>query len=198
MKLKNCKYCNEEIAVTAKNCPKCGGKNKKVFYKRPGIIILIIFVLFICIGSISDDNETVQTNIPEANSNINSEIKSEEISNTETTTEAPQITYTFYNVSDLFNDLENNALSANEKYKGQYVELKGELSVIDSNGKYISLAPEGDEFTFDSVHCYIKSDEQKSIISSLSRGDVITIKGKIKDVGEILGYSLDIDDILAQ
>ena len=33
------------------------------------------------------------------------------------------------------------------------------------------------------------------MIAELSKGDKITVKGKVKDVGEVMGYSVDIDEI---
>ena len=50
-------------------------------------------------------------------------------------------------------------------------------------------------FTIQDVQCYIKNDEQKAQVANLSKGDVITVKGKIKSIGELMGYSLDIDSI---
>lgn len=41
-----------------------------------------------------------------------------------------------------------------------------------------------------------KNDEQREIVKTLSRDDVIVVKGKIKGVGEVLGYFLDITEIL--
>ena len=43
---------------------------------------------------------------------------------------------------------------------------------------------------FRGVITYIRIIEGK-----ISKGDKITVKGKIKDVGEVLGYSVDIDEI---
>ena len=54
-------------------------------------------------------------------------------------------------------------MNASDKYKGQYLEITGKLSVIDSNGKYISITPD-DPFAILGVQCYIKSDEQKDAI----------------------------------
>lgn len=74
------------------------------------------------------------------------------------------------------------------------MQSTGKLSVIDSNGKYISIMPD-DPFAILGVQCYIKSDEQKDAIKAKSIGDTIIVKGKCKDVGEVLGYSLDIDSV---
>ena len=75
------------------------------------------------------------------------------------------------------------------------VELTGELSGINSSGDYITLVSGDDALEFAGVLCYIKFDEQLDIIRSASVGDTLVIKGKITDVGEVLGYWLDIDSI---
>ena len=95
-------------------------------------------------------------------------------------------------------DLDTNALGASEKYKGQYVELTGKLNAIESDGKYIDIVFGDDEFEFIGVTCYIKSDEQKAVIMSASTGDTLVVKGKITDVGDVLGYYLNIDEIAKQ
>ena len=38
-------------------------------------------------------------------------------------------------------------------------------------------------------------DEQLDKLKKMSKGDKITVNGKITDVGEVLGYYLDIDSI---
>ena len=45
------------------------------------------------------------------------------------------------------------------------------------------------------VQCYIKNDEQESKVTSMKMGDMVTLKGKCTDVGEVLGYSFDIEEI---
>ena len=76
------------------------------------------------------------------------------------------------------------------------MELTGRLNVIDSSGKYISFVPTDDEFAIMGVQCYIKTEEQKAAVMEMSIGDTLVVKGKIKDVGEVLGYSLDIDEVV--
>ena len=92
-------------------------------------------------------------------------------------------------------DLENNAASAKDKYEEQYIEITGKLSVIDSDGKYISLTDPGDEWDLVGIMCYIESDEQLDEVKELSTGDDVTVGGKVTNVGEIIGYSIDIDYI---
>lgn len=114
---------------------------------------------------------------------------------TKVDTTKEEIEYTSYSVADMIADLNGNALNASEKYKDQYVEITGKLRNIDSDGKYISLDPDNDEFNLIGIQCYIKNDDQKSKVSSMTIGDSITLKGKVTSVGEVLGYSLDIDEI---
>ena len=173
--MKNCAVCGQQIAKNAKVCPNCGGKVKKPIYKRGWFIALAIVVLIAVVANSGGEDSTNTSQ--------------------STQTEQKQVEYTAYKVSTLVNDLQNNALSAEEKYSNQYVELTGKLEVIDSNGKYISLSPENGALSFTNVQCYIKNEDQKSKVATLSRGDILTLKGKIKSVGEVFGYSLDINSI---
>lgn len=111
----------------------------------------------------------------------------------ETDTPAP-IEYTSVSVNDMMSQLDDNALGASDKYKGQYLEITGRLGTIDSSGKYISLYPD-DEYAIIGVQCQIKNDEQRSKVASMAKGDTVTLKGKCTTVGEVLGYSVDIEEI---
>ena len=174
-----CKVCGEEIAKGAKTCPKCGNKNKKPFYKKWWFIALVIVIVIAAIASSGGDETAPVSNGGE---------------NTQTQTETQSIEYVAYNVSDMMEDLENNAMNAENKYNNQYVEITGRLSNIDSDGSYIDLMPTDNEFAFIGVQCYIKTDEQKQKIATLSKGDIITLRGKITGDGEIMGYSLNITE----
>lgn len=111
----------------------------------------------------------------------------------EADTPAP-IEYTSVSVNDMMSQLDDNALGASDKYKGQYLEITGRLGTIDSSGKYISLYPD-DEYAIIGVQCQIKNDEQRSKVASMAKGDTVTLKGKCTTVGEVLGYSVDIEEI---
>ena len=41
-KMKHCAVCGEEIASSAKVCPKCGAANKKPIYQQGWFIVVII------------------------------------------------------------------------------------------------------------------------------------------------------------
>ena len=68
------------------------------------------------------------------------------------------------------------------------------LGNIDSDGAYINIDT-SDEWDFTNIQCFIQNDDQLDKIKSMSKGDAIVIKGEVTDVGELLGYTIDIDSI---
>lgn len=182
-KMTTCKHCGQEIAASAKVCPHCGGKNKPPIYKRWWFIAIIVIIVLAAIGGSGSSDSSGSTSSTATSKTAVSSSSSE-----------AAIEYTAYTVTELSEDLDSNALKAADKYKGQYVELTGRLSVIDSNGKYISIVDGTDEWAITGVQCYIKNDEQKQVVMDMSIGDEIVVKGKITDVGEVLGYFLDMTE----
>ena len=181
---KLCKFCKTEIPKDAKICPNCKKKQKG----KLGIIICIILILVIIGAATSGGN----------NKSISSDksTKTESTDSNNSKAKEATIEYTSVSKQELSDALTSNALKASDTYKGQYLEVTGYLSVIDSSGKYISIDSGGDDFSFVNVQCFIKNDEQKAIIMEMNKGDAITIKGKCTDVGEVLGYSIDIDEVI--
>lgn len=182
-KMTTCKHCGQEIAASAKVCPHCGGKNKPPIYKRWWFIAIIVIIVLAAIGGSGSSDSSGSTSSTATSKTAVSSSSSE-----------AAIEYTAYTVTELSEDLDSNALKAADKYKGQYVELTGRLSVIDSNGKYISIVDSTDEWAITGVQCYIKNDEQKQVVMDMSIGDETVVKGKITDVGEVLGYFLDMTE----
>lgn len=185
-KMVKCRHCGAEIASGARTCPQCGGKNGKPFYQRPWFIVLIVIVVIAAIGGAAGGGKGGDSQTAAGGGGA---------SQTPEPVQTQEITYTPYDVGTLMDDLDANALKAAETYEGQYVELTGRLNVIDSSGKYISLVPENQDFAIVGVQCYIKSDEQRTAVMDASVGDTLTVRGKITSVGEVLGYSMDMDEI---
>lgn len=184
-KTKKCKYCKTEIPADAKVCPQC---RKKLKGGKLKWVVLIILVGAI-IGAVAGESDSESDK--SAATATSSEKKE---ATTKQKEEAAPIEYTAVSVNDMMSDLDSNAMGASDKYKGKYLEITGNLSNIDASGKYISLTADGD-FEIIGVQCNIKNDEQKSKVASLTKGDKVTLKGKCTDVGEVLGYSFDIDEI---
>ncbi len=187
---KVCKHCKTEIPYGAKVCPQCRKKQGGVL-KWVIIAIVVIGIIGAAAGGGDDEpkevSSTNSTTQKQQNNATDTQKKEEETKE--------EITYTAYTVTQMMDDLKANALKAESTYKDQYVEITGRLSNIDSSGKYISLRPEDDEWAIIGVQCYIKSEEQKEKVMEMSVDDVVTLKGKVKSVGEVMGYSLDIDEI---
>ena len=169
-KLVTCKTCGAEIAKDAKVCPACGGKNKR---SKPGFLAIAIFVIAILIMFSGGDDTAPTTDAAEQD-----------------------ITYTVYTVDKLVEDLRANALKAEETYQDQYVELTGRINGIDSDGSYISIEPVNDRYTLLWVQCFLKDDAQVEAVKDMAVGDVITVRGQITDIGEILGYLMDVAEFV--
>ena len=174
-KMINCKSCGAEIASSAKSCPKCGAKNKKPIWKRVWVWILAVIILAAAIGGMT------------GNSNTNDSNSSADIDNP--TIQEP-VNYIAVSVADMMDMLNANALKAENTYNGQYLEITGRLNVIDSDGSYIALY--GGDFDFIGVQCYIKNNEQLNFVMDMTTGDTYTVRVKITDVGEVIGYQADI------
>ncbi len=197
--LKPCKHCGQMMAKSAKVCPNCGGKNKPPIYKRPWFIVLVVLIVLGAIGSAGGNKSS------DTSSNRTSESSVTTSKTTSATTEKKEakaeekveevIEYTHYDVSEMMDDLNSNAMKAQSKYKNQYIEITGRLNAIDSDGKYISLTKTDDEWAILGVHCTIKNDEQRNQIMEMAIGDTVTLRGKCTDCGEVLGYYLDIAEI---
>ena len=188
-KMTTCKTCGKEMAKSAKVCPRCGAKNKKPFFTKPWFIVIVALIIIGAIASGGKSKSGNTTAVADKTNSNNSEVKD---TTAESTTIA--IEYTDYTVDDLMAQLEDNALKASNDHKGENVRITGKLNNIDSSGKYISLVPNTD-FAIIGVQCYIKNDETKTKVAELSKDSLVTLTGKITDVGEVLGYSLNIDNI---
>ena len=74
------------------------------------------------------------------------------------------------------------------------MELTGRLNVVDSDGDYISIVPQDDQFAILGVQCYLQTEEQRQQVLEMQIDQVITVRGQITSVGEVMGYLLDVDD----
>nr|DAO63440.1 MAG TPA: hypothetical protein [Caudoviricetes sp.] len=156
--------------------------SKKKGGKLKWVVLAVVAIGVIgAVGGNSDSNTSTSSTSTKAESTK------------EADTPAP-IEYTSVSVNDMMSQLDDNALGASDKYKGQYLEITGRLGNIDSSGKYISLYSD-DEYAIIGVQCQIKNDEQRSKVASMAKGDTVTLKGKCTTVGEVLGYSVDIEEI---
>lgn len=175
-KLVHCRECGKEISSSAKTCPNCGAKNKKPFYKQVWFWIIVVIVIAV----------------------VSTSGKDEESKSSKSNSEKIVIEYENVDIDTLEDALENNAAAAKDSYKGKYLAITGRLGTIDSDLKYISLLSTTDNWDILGVHCTIKNSKTKDVVKTLTKDQTIVVKGKITDVGEVLGYYLDIDEIIPQ
>lgn len=91
-----------------------------------------------------------------------------------------------------------NEVSADKKYKGKIAIITGKIDSIGvSSGKpVINLVDSSDhyKYTIATVHCYFNDDSQSNKIANLSKGQIVTIKGKI--TGQVI--TIGVDDCILQ
>lgn len=190
MEMPKCKTCGEEIAKSAKICPKCGAKNKKPIYKKWWFYVITTIAAIIIIASVSGGNKNnYHTDIPNTTTPV-------AVDNNSNVNPLENIEYISYDVTELFYILDDNAMRA-QKLEGSYVEITGYLNVIDSDGKYIGVGAKDNDYDyiFQSIHCKFTDDVQREKVMEMSSGDQITLRGEITDVGEVMGYTLKIHSI---
>ena len=187
-KMVKCKNCGEEIAAIAQVCPKCGVKVKKPFYKRGWFIALCVVVVIAAVASSGGEKSApaggTSGDVSAAGSaSVAAPVEQE-------------IVYTVCTVDEMMDMLNANAMKAENTYNDQYVEVTGRLGNIDSDGKYITLYPVKDQWAFLGVRCDLTNDTQKQQVMDMSIDDKVTVRGKITSVGEVLGFDLDINEIV--
>lgn len=160
-------------------------KVKKPFYKKWWFIALAIIVVIGIIGSLGGGTEdSGNTQAPNSSSNSDSKPAEKE--------------YTVVDAGQMLADLDTNALKAEKTYKGTNVEVTGKILTIDSSGKYISIDGVNDEYTITGIMCNLTSDEQRDLVAEMEKGQTITVKGEVTDVGEVIGFTLKTDSLAAQ
>lgn len=155
---------------------------KKPFYKRVWFIVIVIIAALAIISNLGGDKTSKDSTQAANTSNTSTE----------------EISYEQADAGQMLKELESNALNAQKTYKDQNLEITGKIYVIDSSGSYIAIDGVNDDFTLTGITCNLKTDEQKDIVAGAQKGQTVTVKGKVTEVGEVMGYSLDVDEIIAQ
>ena len=159
-------------------------------FKKVGIVL----VLIVLAGAIFGGSGESSSKKEDGGSTEAVEQAKDEEAPADTPSEEPEpvVEYQDVTVDDLTALLEDNPLKAKKAYQDAPVRLTGVLNNVDSSGDYFSLN-NGDEWSFSSIHCDIEDEATLDRIASASIGDTLVVCGTITDVGEVLGYYMDVD-----
>ena len=107
--------------------------------------------------------------------------------------------FKLYEAGALHEILEKNAYKAKRNFENKYVAVIGKLSNIDASGSYIYIDPVGSRFTImGGVQCYTQNNQYiLNKVEQLSDGQTLIVYGQMCQIGEILGYGMNIIDIEA-
>jgi len=174
-KLIKCKTCQKEISKNAKVCPGCGAKQKGSLAKNILIGFVALLVTSGIISGMGSDSPTQETSV----------VESTAVEPTTVVETTPSITIS---ASDLSKAFEDNEIKANQDYKGKTSETAGVIQEIgESFGITYIVLSSGKEYSIFGVQCYFTDKEQINLIAQKTKGDTVTIIGKIE------GKSLNVE-----
>lgn len=114
-------------------------------------------------------------------------------------TMAKQKSYAAADIDVLIQQAKENAAAAGKNYKKKDLKITGGvISNIDSDLKYLTLKG-SDNFSMIQVRCDIdkKNKNLQDSVLKTKKGQEVVVYGNIKDVGDIMGYSMQLDKIEA-
>ncbi len=182
--MKYCCHCHSEIHKKAWVCPYCKkSQRNKIAINLIAFFIILYLIFWNALFNVSNYSE-----------NSNSISYS---SSSSTKRSAPVIkTPVEVDLETMFTDLDSNALNAKDSYKGKYIKLVGKVSIIDSNGAYFSISNPTNQWNFNTLQVFTSS-KNKSMLKKISKDQLVSVTGTIIDVGEIIGYQMQLDSVKA-
>lgn len=106
------------------------------------------------------------------------------------------IQYQQTTIEDLYKELNANPSATAQKYDHQFIDVSGYVISINKDGKSFLVAKANDsQLSLESISCSGKK-AQEVIASGLTIGQRVNVKGKVLDVGEVLGYSMKLYEII--
>ena len=155
-------------------------KIKKPFYKRWWFWLIVAVVAGTMIGAFSEaeEGEPSQSNTTEASTAA------------QTQTDAAE-KYEKVNLTKLFVELNENALRTKNNYQDKYVEFQAQIYEIDDDGNYIIVRGLAIN-DYNEAFCRIDK-EHLDFIMQQDKYNVITVRGKISNIGDELGYKITVD-----
>ena len=161
-----------------------GAKVKKPFYKKWWFILLV--VLFIGGALAGGDEDTTSEEVTAEETKTEVVADADEETTEEVVEEEPEEEVEeepiIVTADEILNDYVDNEVNANKVYKGELVQVTGELNSIsetDSGKVSIVISPESDELWLENISVEL---EDSTGIENASTGSEITVSG-IADTG---------------
>ena len=157
------------------------GKFKKALLGLVGIVVVVSLI-----GACGGGGKDKSDNANKGNST------------TTTQQQEKQKEYAEADINVLLSVGKDNAAAENQNYKGKAVMIiGGHIGNIDWDVKYITIDGTAAKYTMIHIHCDVdaKNKELKDAILALKKGQNVTVYGTIKEVGDIMGYSLNLDKV---
>ena len=110
-KMITCKSCGAEMDASAKNCPKCGAKVKKPFYKQVWFWIVVVVVVIALASGGNDDKTSTTDNTKTADNTAQ-----ESVTETKTETDDASVEETETEVEETVSKEYQNAYKKAESY----------------------------------------------------------------------------------
>lgn len=170
-------------------------QKKKRGWKFWGAIIVVCLLIGSCMSGNKDDSKTTTSSQPAATT------EQKASSDAKQPPAEKQVNYTEVTIDQLINDVKGNAAKAQKNYKGKDLKIVGgHVGTIDSDADYIGLDSDQD-FTMVNIQCFARGKNAKALkeqIIDLNKNQRLVVYGRCTDVGELMGYMIDMDKMEIQ
>jgi len=163
-------------------------EKKLNFTLSTGLKIVLILVLLTLGGLMlnkSEDSTDLDTAVDDLNESVDDlkEAVGNDTEEKEQEEKEEEIVYTKVELGTFFEEYETNEVNAQEKYVGNYIETTGTVTDVSKDildKVYVSLEPSSADkwYVGPTLQCYIKEGES---VSDLSKGDTITVQGRVAE-----------------
>ena len=146
-------------------------KVKKPFYKKWWFIALVVLIIGGTLTGGDEDTTSEEATAEETNTEVVAD------ADEETTEEIVEEEPIIVTADEILNAYVENEVNANKVYKGELVQVTGELNSIsetDSGKVSVVISPESDELWLEDISVEL---EDSTGIENVSTGSEITVRG---------------------
>ena len=166
-KMKTCKHCNEQVAKSAKTCPKCGGKLGMPGWAKLLIIVAVIFACVVgCVGSCSSAVDDAVKETTNGYKDINGKTKFN-------VNETFQNKYEKITMTEVNTNFTDHSEYSEPAAGNKYVMVKFEIENINTENDELYVSSLNFNASADGVAvdtAYIGNDNYKDLSATVGKG----------------------------